>query len=53
MSESKTVLYSYFRSSASWRVRVALAYKGIEYDYKAVNLIKDGGQQHHDEYKVP
>jgi len=48
---AKPVLYSYFRSSASWRVRIALAYKGIEYDYKAVNLIKDGGQQLTEEYR--
>ncbi|MBL8328321.1 MAG: maleylacetoacetate isomerase [Rubrivivax sp.] len=31
-------LYSYFRSSASYRVRIAMALKGIEYDYKAVHL---------------
>jgi maleylacetoacetate isomerase len=39
------ILYSYFRSSASWRVRIALAYKKIDYEYRAVNLIKDGGEQ--------
>lgn len=31
-------LYSYWRSSASYRVRIALALKGISYDYVAVNL---------------
>ncbi|MCI1191944.1 maleylacetoacetate isomerase [Calidifontimicrobium sp. SYSU G02091] len=31
-------LYNYFRSSASYRVRIALALKGLEYDYVAVNL---------------
>ena len=31
-------LYSYFRSSASYRVRIALALKGLEYDYMAVHL---------------
>jgi len=41
----KPVLYSYFRSSCSWRVRIALEWKGIEYEYQAVHLIKDGGQQ--------
>jgi len=46
---SKPVLYSYFRSSASWRVRTALAYKGIDYEYKAVNLVKD--DQLSDDYK--
>ena len=33
-------LYSYFRSSASYRVRIALALKGLDYDYKAVHLPK-------------
>jgi maleylacetoacetate isomerase len=31
-------LYNYFRSSASYRVRIALALKGLDYDYKAVHL---------------
>uniref|UniRef100_A0A3Q3E3K0 maleylacetoacetate isomerase n=1 Tax=Labrus bergylta TaxID=56723 RepID=A0A3Q3E3K0_9LABR len=39
------VLHGYFRSSCSWRVRIAFALKGIEYDQVPVNLIKDGGQQ--------
>jgi maleylacetoacetate isomerase len=34
-------LYSYFRSSASFRVRIALALKGLEVDYKAVSLVKN------------
>ena len=33
-------LYSYFRSSASYRVRIALALKGLAYDYKPVHLVK-------------
>ena len=33
-------LYSYFRSSASYRVRIALAFKGLAYDYKPVHLLK-------------
>ena len=33
-------LYSYFRSSASYRVRIALNIKGIKYDYEPVNLLK-------------
>jgi len=33
-------LYNYFRSSASYRVRIALALKGLDYDYKAVHLVK-------------
>jgi maleylacetoacetate isomerase len=34
-------LYNYFRSSASYRVRIALALKGLDYDYKAVHLLKN------------
>src|SRR5512138_334329 len=33
-------LYNYFRSSASYRVRIALALKGLSYDYKPVHLPK-------------
>lgn len=38
-------LYSYFRSSASFRVRIALNLKGLPYTYKGVHLLKDGGMQ--------
>jgi maleylacetoacetate isomerase len=34
-------LYNYFRSSASYRVRIALALKGLDYDYKPVSLVKN------------
>jgi maleylacetoacetate isomerase len=34
-------LYNYFRSSASYRVRIALALKGLPYEYKAVHLNKN------------
>jgi len=33
-------LYSYFRSSASYRVRIALALKGLAYEYVPVHLVK-------------
>jgi hypothetical protein len=33
-------LHSYWRSSCSWRVRIALALKNINYDYAPVNLLK-------------
>ncbi|XP_067388744.1 maleylacetoacetate isomerase isoform X1 [Emydura macquarii macquarii] len=48
----KPVLYSYFRSSCSWRVRIALALKGITYDQMPVNLLKDGGQQFSTEFQA-
>ena len=34
-------LYNYFRSSASYRVRIGLALKGLDYDYHAVHLPKN------------
>ena len=34
-------LYSYFRSSASFRVRIALGLKGLPYDYRGVHLQKN------------
>ncbi|MFM2450306.1 MAG: putative maleylacetoacetate isomerase MaiA [Pseudomonadota bacterium] len=34
-------LYNYFRSSASYRVRIALALKGLDYDYMPVHLAKN------------
>lgn len=41
-------LYSYFRSSASYRVRIALALKGIDYGQETVNLLK--GEQKGTDY---
>ncbi|KAM8834421.1 maleylacetoacetate isomerase isoform 2-T2 [Synchiropus picturatus] len=49
--QTKPVLHGYFRSSCSWRVRIAFALKGIEYDQVPVNLIKDGGQQLSEQFK--
>ncbi|XP_066854252.1 maleylacetoacetate isomerase isoform X1 [Anser cygnoides] len=49
---AKPILYGYFRSSCSWRVRIALALKGIAYDQVPVNLLKDGGQQFSAEFKA-
>lgn len=44
-------LYSYFRSSASYRVRIAMNLKGLNYEYVAVHLTKDGGQQNKEEFR--
>eukprot|EP00013_Stygamoeba_regulata_P023962 CAMPEP_0177655586 /NCGR_PEP_ID=MMETSP0447-20121125/15061_1 /TAXON_ID=0 /ORGANISM="Stygamoeba regulata, Strain BSH-02190019" /LENGTH=237 /DNA_ID=CAMNT_0019159545 /DNA_START=14 /DNA_END=727 /DNA_ORIENTATION=+ len=38
-------LYSYWRSSCSWRVRLTLAHKALAYNYEAVHLVREGGQQ--------
>lgn len=43
-------LYTYWRSSAAWRVRIALAMKAVRYEAVPVSLIADGGQQHSDAY---
>src|ERR1700722_899962 len=43
-------LYTYARSSAAFRVRIALNLKGIKPDYRFVHLLKDGGQQHGADY---
>jgi len=45
-------LYSYFRSSAAYRVRIALNLKGLPYDIVPVHLMKDGGQQRSADYRA-
>jgi maleylpyruvate isomerase len=45
-------LYSYWRSSCSWRVRIALNLKGLSYTYEAVHLLRDGGQQNTEAYQA-
>ena len=43
-------LYSYFRSSAAYRVRIALNLKGLDVDIIPVHLLKDGGQHLRNDY---
>ena len=43
-------LYDYFRSSASFRVRIALAIKNVPADTVPIHLVQDGGQQHQASY---
>ncbi|AVO48162.1 maleylacetoacetate isomerase [Melaminivora suipulveris] len=45
-------LYSYFRSSAAYRVRIALALKGLPYETVPVHLLAGGGQQHGAGYRA-
>lgn len=43
-------LYTYFRSSAAFRVRIALNLKGLDYQAEFVHLLKDGGEQSGEDY---
>lgn len=47
---SKPVLYTYFRSSSSWRLRTVLNLKGIEYENVPVNLLT--GEYKEEKYKA-
>jgi maleylacetoacetate isomerase len=45
-------LYSYFRSSAAYRVRIALNLKGLAYETVSVHLVKDGGHNRRPEFRA-
>ena len=45
-------LYSYFRSSAAYRVRIALNFKGMTYETIPVHLVKDGGHNRRPEFRA-
>ncbi|MBT8048911.1 MAG: maleylacetoacetate isomerase [Xanthomonadales bacterium] len=51
-STRELVLYSYWRSSSAYRVRIALNLKGIEYRQLPVHLVREGGEQHRAEYRA-
>ena len=44
------VLYTYWRSSAAYRVRIGLELKGLAWQGQAVHLVRGGGEQHRDSY---
>jgi len=46
MAAESIKLYSYWRSSACYRVRIALNLKGIDYQTLPIHLLRDGGEQH-------
>ncbi|XP_065859430.1 glutathione S-transferase zeta class-like isoform X2 [Euphorbia lathyris] len=48
-SSTKLILYSYWQSSCSWRIRFALNLKGLSYEYRAVDLLK--GEQFSPEFE--
>jgi maleylpyruvate isomerase len=43
-------LWSYWRSSCAYRVRIALGLKQLPFEYEAVHLVRDGGQQHQENF---
>ena len=45
-------LYTFFRSSASYRVRIALNLKGLEYEQAPIHLRRGGGEQLKPAYKA-
>ena len=50
--EDSVKLYSYFRSSAAYRVRIALNLKGLAYETVPVHLTKDGGTSSAAEFRA-
>jgi maleylacetoacetate isomerase len=52
MEPTALILYSYWRSSCSYRVRIALHLKNLSYATRATHLLKDGGQQNSKEYEA-
>jgi len=49
---SDLILYSYFRSSTSYRVRIALHWKELPFEYRPIHLVDAGGEQYTDQYKT-
>jgi maleylpyruvate isomerase len=45
-------LYSYFRSSAAYRARIALNLKGLSYEMESIHLTKEGGKQFAPDFKA-
>jgi maleylacetoacetate isomerase len=44
-------LFNYFRSSTSYRVRLALSLKNLNFDYEPVHLVNNGGEQYTETFK--
>lgn len=48
---SDRILYGYWRSSAAYRVRIALNLKELSYQQRSIHLVKNGGEQHSADYQ--
>jgi len=48
----RLLLYSYWRSSAAYRVHIGLNLKGLAYEISPVHLLRDGGEQHSESYRA-
>lgn len=51
LSMSNRILYGYWRSSAAYRVRIALNLKGLDYQQRSIHLLKNGGEQHSTDFQ--
>jgi maleylacetoacetate isomerase len=52
MLTDRLCLFSYWRSSAAYRVRIGLNLKGLAYEIAPVHLLRDGGEQHGDDFRA-
>lgn len=50
--EPELTLYDYWRSSAAYRVRIALHLKGLAFEQRPVHLVSGGGQHHSEAYRA-
>jgi maleylacetoacetate isomerase len=48
---SDLALYGYWRSSSSYRIRIALNLKGLDFENRPVHLVRDGGEQHQSAFR--
>ncbi len=51
-TDAEFTLYDYWRSSACYRVRIALNLKHLRYAQKPVHLVRNGGEQHSVEHRA-